>query len=231
MKRFIIAVLTPFRWALLNWLKNHRVESRFVSWKAEIGRKVIIRAGSEVGPDVSVGDYSYISGPRAYIEAAEIGKYCSIARQTVIGVSGHDYHRVTTHPFISDPTYGFAAKVVPEPQKPPPIIGHDVWIGMNCTIHRGVRIGTGAVVASDSVVTKDVAPYSIVGGNPACHLKYRFSEQAIATLLASEWWNWEEGKLAERLPTFFSVSDFIAMEGLPNLGRDSDADSVPPERE
>jgi acetyltransferase-like isoleucine patch superfamily enzyme len=193
---------------VLNRIKNHQVESSSVALKARVGRKVIIRAGSEVGPGVAIGDYSYISGPMAYVEAAEIGKFCSIARQTVIGVSGHDYRIVTTHPFILDPRYGIASRKRREEQKPPPVIGHDVWIGINAVIHRGVRIGIGAVVASNAVVTKDVAPYSIVGGNPAKHIKYRFSDDLIQALLASEWWNWSDEKLASLAEDFLDPDVF-----------------------
>lgn len=183
------------RQVVLNWLNNYRVVSNLVTWRAKIGKRIIIRAGSEVGPDVIIGDYSYISGPRAYVEAAEIGKICSIARQTTIGVSSHDHQLVTTHPFILEPSYGIIRSRKQETQKARPVIGHDVWIGMNSMVHRGVTIGTGAVIAADAVVTKDVAPYSIVGGNPARHIKFRFSENIVEALLASEWWNWEDEKL------------------------------------
>lgn len=170
---------------------------------------MIISAESEVGPDVTVGDYSYISGPRTYVEAATIGKFCSIARQTTIGVSGHDYTKVTTHPFIIDPFYGFVTATLPEHQKPAPVIGHDVWIGMNETLHRGVTIGHGAVIASDAVVTKDVEPYSIVAGNPARHIKYRFPPEVVDFLLKIQWWNWNDVEIKDSLAYFNDVNVLI----------------------
>lgn len=188
---------------------KHNVESSQVAWRAKLGRHVIIRAGSEVGPNVTVGDYSYISGPRSYVEAAVIGKFCSIARQTTIGVSGHDYTKVTTHPFVVDPFYGFVGASIPEQQKPPPVIGHDVWIGMNCVIHRGVKIGHGAVIASDAVVTKSVEPYSIVGGNPARHIKYRFDPEIIDALLEIQWWDWRDSDIRAAISFFNDPSIFL----------------------
>jgi len=196
-------------WVFSNYLHGHRVESDLVALKTKVGKKAIIRNGSEVGPLVIIGDYSYISGPRSYVEAAVIGKFCSIARQTVIGVSGHDYRLVTTHPFILDPWYDLVPTRKSEEQKPIPVIGNDVWIGMNAVIHRGVNIGTGAVVASNAVVTRDVKPYSIVAGNPARHIKFRFSSDMIEKLLASEWWDWDEDRLREMSDSFFTPEDFI----------------------
>lgn len=209
MRSIIRTLLSPVYWFFMNRFRQHQVESRQVAWRAKLGKHVIIRAGSEVGPNVSIGDYSYISGPRSYVEAASIGKFCSIARQTTIGVSGHDYNKVTTHPFIIDPAYKFVTSAVPGTQKPPPVIGHDVWIGMNCVVHRGVSIGNGAVVASDAVVTRDVEPYSIVGGNPARHLKYRFPQEIIDALLKIEWWHWGDTSLTENLNTFNDPIEFI----------------------
>ncbi len=210
-KRIARYVFSPVYWAVKNAINHHHVESNQVAWRARLGKHVIIRAGSEVGPAVSVGDYSYISGPRAYVEAATIGKFCSIARQTTIGVSGHDYTKVTTHPMVIDPFYGFIDLPVAEAQKPPPVIGHDVWIGMNCVIHRGVTIGHGAVIASDAVVTKDVEPYSIVGGNPARHLRYRFAPDVIAALLEMQWWHWSDAELRQAIGAFDNPEDFIQM--------------------
>ena len=69
------------------------------------------------------------------------------------------------------------------------IIEHDVWLGINVTVMSGIKIGTGAIVAANSVVTKDVPPYAIVGGNPAKHIRNRFDDKTIEFLLKSEWWN------------------------------------------
>lgn len=208
-KYFARLLLTPMYWMIKNALDNHNVESNQVAWRVKLGKQVIIRSGSEVGPNVTVGDYSYISGPRTYVEAATIGKFCSIARQTTIGVSGHDYTKVTTHPLVIDPFYGFVNARIPEQQKAPPVIGHDVWIGMNCVIHRGVNIGHGAVIASDAVVTKDVAPYSIVGGNPARLIRYRFDPDVVDALLKIQWWDWSDSEIRGAINLFDDPVAFV----------------------
>jgi len=88
-------------------------------------------------------------------------------------------------------------------------IGHDVWIGANAVIMRGVKIGNGAVIAAGAIVNKDVEPYSIVGGVPARHLKYRFDKETIERLLKSEWWN-------------LDISNFIGIDASdPNVFLDS----------
>jgi virginiamycin A acetyltransferase len=76
------------------------------------------------------------------------------------------------------------------------IIGNDVWVGYKATIMSGVTIGDGAIIAAHSVVTKDVEPYAIVGGNPAKLIKKRFSEERIQQLLEMAWWNWDIEKIS-----------------------------------
>lgn len=210
MRSIIKWLLAPFYWPLMNLLRGHKVQSRTVGFRATIGRKSIIRKGSEVGPNVTLGDYSYISGPHAYVEEATIGRFCSIARRVTIGVSGHDYTMVTTHPFILDPSYGICTEPGSEAQSGPPIIGNDVWIGMGAFVMRGVTIGDGAVIAANAVVVSDVAPYSIVGGIPAKHIKYRFTPTVITALLDIQWWNWDDAKLQSHIAQFKDVGSFVA---------------------
>jgi virginiamycin A acetyltransferase len=84
------------------------------------------------------------------------------------------------------------------------IIENDVWIGAKATIMSGVKISNGAIIAAGSLVTKDVEPYSVVGGNPAKHIKYRFEENQIKELLDIAWWNWDEGKIKEEAMILWS---------------------------
>jgi serine acetyltransferase len=84
------------------------------------------------------------------------------------------------------------------------IIGNDVWIGAKSTIMSGVKIGDGAIVAAGALVTKDVEPYSMVGGNPAKHLKYRFDDEDIQGLLEIKWWDWNEDKIKEEAMLLWS---------------------------
>ncbi len=198
----------------MNQLRNTPVEGMGVSPRARTGHRAIVRRGAEVGADVVHGDFSYISGPRSYVEAAWIGKYCSIARQVVIGPGDHDLSAVTTHPFPVSPAYGGLAVVTKqEAQKVPPVIGNDVWIGMNSIVMRGVTIGDGAVVAANSVVTRDVEPYTIVGGVPARPLKRRFSPEIAEALQRSRWWDWPDRTLSERLEEFRMTEDFARKYG------------------
>jgi acetyltransferase-like isoleucine patch superfamily enzyme len=91
------------------------------------------------------------------------------------------------------------------------VIGNDVWIGYEALILSGVKIGDGAVIAARSVVSRDVEPYSIVGGTPAKHLRYRFSPEMIEELLKIAWWNWsfEEIRTAWHLIQSPQVEEFV----------------------
>ena len=77
------------------------------------------------------------------------------------------------------------------------IVGNDVWIGLDATIMPGIKIGDGAIIGAKSVVTHNVEPYTIVGGNPACVIKKRFDNEVIKTLLEIQWWNWPIEKIEE----------------------------------
>jgi virginiamycin A acetyltransferase len=85
------------------------------------------------------------------------------------------------------------------PHKGDTVIGHDVWIGYKATIMAGVTVGDGAIIASHAVVTKDVPPYAIVGGNPAQLIRKRFSDEQIDALLKIQWWNWSIEKITENV--------------------------------
>lgn len=80
------------------------------------------------------------------------------------------------------------------------IIGNDVWFGTNSTIMLGVKIGDGAIIGACSVVTKDVPPYSIVAGNPAKIVRYRFPDEIIEQLLKIKWWDWDYDKITRNIP-------------------------------
>lgn len=208
LKILFIRVILFLYWNYRNLTQGLKIYNYRLSPSSKLGKKVMVRGGTEVGL-ISLGDYSYISGPGSYVEEAEIGKFCSIARQVIIGVSGHNYEWVTTSPIITSTEFKFIEIAMSEPQKEKPIIGNDVWIGLNSIIMRGVVIGDGAVVAAGSVVTSDIKPYSIVGGTPAKHLKYRFTEEQIAKMLEIQWWNWDEKKIKRNAHLFYDIDQFI----------------------
>ncbi|MBL8481029.1 MAG: hypothetical protein JNJ60_02450 [Rhodocyclaceae bacterium] len=197
-------------WQAMNVLHGHQVQAWNVGRHVKIGSKVIVRRGVEIGSDVVIGDYSYVSGPRTYVESARIGKFCSIARQTVIGVGNHDHTLASTHPFFFSPEFGNIVTTRREStQRAAPVIGNDVWIAVNAVVMRGVTIGHGAVVAANAVVTRDVPPYAIVGGAPARHLKDRFPPDIVADLLRIQWWDWTEDQLQAHADLFFDTEAFV----------------------
>ena len=132
-----------------------------------------------------------------------IGKFCMIASNPTFIMNGanHLTDAISTYPFaIFGNGWEEAMKGKTYPQKGDIRIGNDVWIGYNVTIMAGVTIGDGAIIATNSTVTRDVAPYSIVGGNPAIEIKKRFSEEKIRQLLELQWWNWSLDKITANLP-------------------------------
>jgi virginiamycin A acetyltransferase len=154
---------------------------------------------------ISIGSNTTINGPGTEFYSIHhpirIGNFCSIARGTAIQEHNHDAECITTY-FIKyrifNEKYGTDAV-----SKGPVTIGNDVWIGTQSTILTGVTIGNGAIVAANSVVSKDVPPYAIVGGTPAKVLKYRFSDEIIAKLLEIEWWNWDLDKIKRNKDLFY----------------------------
>lgn len=128
-----------------------------------------------------------------------IGRYCSIGKNFQCVSTHHDYKAISTHPlFCSQFSRGDI------------LIGNDVWIGMNVTIMDNVKIGDGAVVAASAIVTKDVPPYAIVGGNPAKIIKYRFDSATIERLIKSQWWLLDKEELFSRGIKDKSLEDFLA---------------------
>ncbi len=93
------------------------------------------------------------------------------------------------------------------------IIGSDVWIGIETLLMPGIKIGDGAVIGAGSVVTKDVPPYAVVGGNPAKVLKYRFPQDIIDELLQIRWWDWEDERIREAASFLMSknVEEFVKL--------------------
>lgn len=138
-----------------------------------------------------ISQYSYI-GRNTVVQYARIGKFCSVGTEVCIGLGKHpiDHFSTSTLFYRKRNTLGIA--LVDEDldfaEYEEIEVGHDVWIGARALIVDGVKIGTGAIIAANSVVTKDVPPYSIVGGVPAKVIRYRFDEERIADLLQSKWW-------------------------------------------
>jgi virginiamycin A acetyltransferase len=148
-----------------------------------------------------------------------IGKFCSIADGVVIMLGGnHRSDWVTTYPFSN--FFLEAREVVGHPQTNGNVnIGNDVWIGYQSLILSGVSVGNGAVIGARSVVTRDVPAYSVVAGNPARHIRYRFDESSISSLERIAWWDWPLSKITKAMPTLLSadLSLFISRNDFPNI--------------
>lgn len=158
-------------------------------------------------PNVVVGDYTYYDDFEDVANFEKnvkylfdfvgdkliIGKFCMIASNVTFIMNGanHLSNSISAYPFaIFGKDWQHAMEEKNYPTKGNTVIGNDVWIGYNATIMPGVTIGDGAIIASNTTVTKDVLPYSIVGGNPAQLIRKRFSDKEIAKLLELKWWNW-----------------------------------------
>ncbi len=156
-----------------------------------------------VSPNVTVGDYTY--GRFDFKEFEDgtklnIGKFCSIAEYVTFIMGGeHRADFATTYPF--NVLVDSFKDIKGHPRtKGDIIVGNDVWIGFNSKILSGVTIGDGAIVGANSLVTRDVEPYSIVAGNPAKFIRYRFDEETIKKFQKLKWWDLDEKELVKIIP-------------------------------
>lgn len=209
-KNLLKKAIAPFVWYYRNSKFKSRIYNNDVSFSFIPQKGTMIRDKTEIYGNIELGAYSYISGPGSYVDGAKIGKHCSIARYVTLGVTGHNYNWVSTSAAFIDRTLDINNTPPHVPQKNPVIIGNDVWIGMYAIVNRGIKIGDGAVVASGAVVTKDVPPYAIVGGNPAKIIKYRFSPEIIENLLEIKWWDWDESLIKSRVDDFYNIEQFCS---------------------
>ncbi|MBD5217481.1 MAG: CatB-related O-acetyltransferase [Bacteroidales bacterium] len=171
-----------------------------ISDKAKINRSVKV-------VDSTIGRYSYVGG-NSWIINAQIGAFCSIARDVYIGLAGHTLDFLSTSPIFTESANGTGhswlkkSEVAYKNEKT--IIGNDVWIGYGAKVKSGIKIGNGAIIAAGAVVTKDVPSFAIVGGVPARLIKYRFDEDLIKYIESSQWWNLPEEVLKKNINKFQS---------------------------
>lgn len=133
-----------------------------------------------------------------------IGRFCSIAcgARFLFNSANHSMSSLSTYPFpLFFEEWGLDIGHVTDAwdNKGDIVIGNDVWIGYEAVIMAGVTIGDGAVIGTRAVVTKDVLPYTIVGGIPAKPIRKRFPEQTVASLLEMQWWNWPKERIAKNI--------------------------------
>ena len=163
--------------------------------------------------NISIGDYTYYDDPdgaedfEAHVthhyeflgDRLVIGKFCAIARGITFIMNGanHRMNSVTTYPFnIMGHGWEKCTPTLEDlPFKGDTVVGNDVWIGQDVTVMPGVHIGDGAIIAAESVVTRDIPPYHVAGGNPCRVIRKRFDDALIDYLLALKWWDWDAEKI------------------------------------
>jgi virginiamycin A acetyltransferase len=196
--------------SLINWLLD--------DVELETGEETTIMQGCNLGGHIILGDHVRIGADSYLVGDIEIGRGTGVNRQCEIfgdveigrhnAIAPHVLFRQTNHqtqrPSLQGSLYStyFGEELKPT-SKGKIIVGSDVWIGTRSTILSGVTIGHGAIVGAESVVTEDVEPYSVVGGSPARHIKWRFPETIRDKLLDLAWWEWSPQKIEENT-AFFS---------------------------
>jgi virginiamycin A acetyltransferase len=167
-------------------------------------------------PNIIVGDYTYYDDFEDVANFEKnvkyhfdfigdkliIGKFCMIASDVKFIMNGanHLTEAVSAYPFaIFGCGWEAAMDGKAYPNKGDLVIGNDVWIGYNATLMAGIKVGDGAIIAANSTVVKDVAPYSIVGGNPARLIRNRFSQAETEQLLKMQWWNWDIERITQNV--------------------------------
>lgn len=196
-------------------------------------RIVALRPLAKGRENVSVGPYSYYDDPENALEFFErnvlhhfdfvgdrlnIGPFCAFATGCRILMNGanHAMGGFSTYPFNifgAGWEEGFDPASWTAENRGDTHIGADVWIGGEAWIMPGVKIGPGAIVAAKAVVTRDIAPYSVVAGNPAREVRRRFDDATIATLLEIAWWDWPVAKITRNVNAIRG-SDLSALKAL-----------------
>ncbi len=166
-------------------------------------------------PNIIVGDFTYyddLENPHNFKknvlyhfdfigDKLIIGKFCAIASDVKFIMNGgnHPLNYFTTYPFAIFGHGWENIMSVEGTSKGDTVIDNDVWLGYNASIMPGVKIGDGAIIATNSMVTKDVEPYTVVAGNPAKLIRKRFSDEVIEILLTMRWWDWPIEKITNNI--------------------------------
>ncbi len=195
---------------------------------ARLQKKLRLSAihGSEIHPTSAVEGGSQIINSRmdrhsfcgydCIILNAEIGSFCSLADNVYIGGAGHPMEFVSTSPVFLSHRDSVKTKFARHSyfNLPRTIIGNDVWVGYGARLRAGIHVGHGAVIGMGAVVTRDVPPYCVVGGNPAKKIKERFPQPIAQGLLKSEWWMYGDEELKEAALLFNDPEAFLKKRGL-----------------
>jgi len=195
-------LLEKFKWLAYRrpLLRKHH---SWAHWKAYIDKHSKLKGQNKINAGAivlrsQIGRFTYVAAAR--VITAEVGSFCSIGPQVMIGLGIHPTNWLSTHPaFFS--TLGQAGSTFAKKNLFTEVakthIGNDVWIAAGAIIMGGITIGNGAIIAAGAIVTKNVAPYSIVGGVPARLIRFRFKPEVIKQLQDWCWWNLPDEVLAD----------------------------------
>ena len=199
-----------------------------IGYKCKFGKRITIDSRANFEGKNKLGDYtvflnssmgyaSYVSD-HSFIKNTIIGKYTCIANEVMTVAGNHPLSFASIHPAFYSTGYSFSYvkenrfedfRYLDPERQISIVIGNDVWIGARATILEGIRIGDGAVVAAGAVVTKDIAPYTIVGGVPARVIKYRFDEETINKLMEIKWWDKDVSWISSHSGLFTNVQKIL----------------------
>lgn len=181
-------------------------------WKCSIHSTSALMSGGQYY-DVRMGRYSY-AGYGCRVTRCDIGAFCSIADHVMIGGAEHPIKHVSSSPVFHEGRNILGKVFFPHSYEPgkTTIIGNDVWIGFGAKIKSGVRIGDGAVIGMGSIVTHDIPPYEIWGGNPARMIKKRFDDKVRDALLSIKWWDMPEEEIRKKAYLFSDIEEFLNSE-------------------
>lgn len=188
--------------AIRKWGKGRIIRTWQIASDADLGEGVRLDEGVVIHRRCRVGAHTYLRNGSKLWHGSEIGAYCSIGENVLIGTPEHPKQYLSTSPVL----YQEAPKKPDDPWPPddvlrPAFVENDVWIGNNAVVRGGVRVATGAIVGTGAVVTHDVEPYAIVAGIPARTIGRRFDDVLSHALLESRWWEIPREELL--------VSDFL----------------------
>jgi virginiamycin A acetyltransferase len=194
--------------------KKALLKGAVIKGDVSIGEGARVIGGVYISGKVSIGRFTSVNGPNtdiySKVNRVTIGNFCSIARNVSIQEFNHQSDGITTY-YIHKNLFKTSKNEIAS--KGEIEIGNDVWISTHCVVLSGTKIGDGAIIGANSVVSGEIPPYAIAAGNPAKVLKYRFDEDTIRLMMEMKWWNWDIERL-KRNQALFSPEGPVTTEWL-----------------